>query len=122
MPEIPPFYCEKGSKFQIYPLEKGMVFNFQNYDGYTLLMALTLPRVFFHIDMFYQSWSAPDVNRWAVCVILIMPHILMYKMPHTCLCTSILYFDISLTVPFSMTHLKLSNCVQLSIMLNKHKL
>ncbi len=42
MPEIPLFYCEKGSKFQN-PLEEGVVFNSQNYDGYPLLMALTLP-------------------------------------------------------------------------------
>ncbi len=43
MPEIPLFYCEKGSNVLKNPLEKGVIFNSQNYDEYPLLMAQTLP-------------------------------------------------------------------------------
>ncbi len=48
MPEITLFYNEKGSKFQKIPLEKGVLFNSQNYDGYPLLMALPLPGYGYH--------------------------------------------------------------------------
>ncbi len=43
MPEITLFFHEKGSTFKKNPLEKGVGFNFQNYDGYPLWMAMTLP-------------------------------------------------------------------------------
>ncbi len=42
MSEIPLFYHEKGSKFPNNSLEKEVVFNSQNYDGYPVLMTLTL--------------------------------------------------------------------------------
>ncbi len=38
-----PYCTMKKCKISINPLEKGVVFNSQIYDGYPLLMALTLP-------------------------------------------------------------------------------
>ncbi len=40
---MPLFYCKRGQKFLKNPIEKGVVFNSQNYDGYPLLIVLTLP-------------------------------------------------------------------------------
>ncbi len=41
MPEMSRFYHEKGQNLKDF-LQKGMVFNSQNYDGYPLWIALTL--------------------------------------------------------------------------------
>ncbi len=54
MSEIPVFYYEKGSNLKKNPLQKGVVFNSQNYDGYPLLMALTLPDVH-HLMLFIKQ-------------------------------------------------------------------
>ncbi len=68
MPEIPLFYDTKGSKFKKNPLEKEVVLNSQNYDGYLLLMALILP---FCVQAYYIN---VNVGRW-VCVCILRQHI-----------------------------------------------
>ncbi len=59
MPEIPVLPC-KGVKIYKNHLEKCVVFNSQNYNGYPLSMALTLPGV-------YVTFNKDDVTYMNIC-------------------------------------------------------
>ncbi len=73
----PPSLPWKGVNFLKHPLEKGVVFNSQNYEGYPLLMALTLPEYVIMklqnvdklCDVSVQT-AAPHDLSWKIYVIM----------------------------------------------------